>query len=293
MSDFIRQWSVEETHFGTSKSWVVLSSLEASIKARIERLGIPLKNWNIQINYGIKTGYNEAFIVDSETKARLINLDSKNAEIIRPILKGRNIKKYKAEFGNLWIINSHNGLKKKLIPRVNVEQDYPVVYQYLKNYEQELIRRFDKGDHWTNLRNCAYLDEFEREKIIWLELTDIPKFAYDNRQIMVEATAFMMVGEKLKYLTAFLNSKISEWYFDKITTSSGVGTNRWKKIYIENLPVPIISGEPLNKIEVLIDRILKRIEDLQTTVELEEEIDDLLCDYYGFSKEERAVIYNR
>ncbi len=130
-----------------SDSWVVLSPIEAQIKQKIETIGTPLKNWDILINYGIKTGYNEAFIIDGKKKAELIEQDPKSAEIIRPILRGKDIRKYFIEFENMWLINTHNGYKTKsgnLVQRINIES-YPAVKKHLDKY-------------WKNLstRKCSY-----------------------------------------------------------------------------------------------------------------------------------------
>ncbi|HDR90990.1 MAG TPA: class I SAM-dependent DNA methyltransferase, partial [candidate division Zixibacteria bacterium] len=149
------------------EAWVVAGAEEMAIRRKIERLGTPLKDWDISINYGIKTGYNEAFIIDNEKRDELVAKDPKSAEIIKPLLRGRDIKKFRADWKGLWLINSHNGIKEKGIPPINVKKDYPAIYEHLKRYEPQLRKRQDQGDNWTNLRNCAYLEEFEKEKIIF------------------------------------------------------------------------------------------------------------------------------
>ncbi|EDK72373.1 type IIS restriction-modification protein [candidate division TM7 genomosp. GTL1] len=290
MSVYFRQHHLVATDLSPQKSWSVLSPIESAIKAKVEQKGIPLKNWDIRINYGIKTGYNDAFIIDRKTRDLLINKSSKNAEIIRPILKGRNINRYYANASDMWIINSHNGLKRAGIPRIDVKSDYPVVYDYFLQFEKRMTQRQDQGDHWTNLRNCAYVDHFQREKIIWLELTDSPKFAYDNEQKIIEATAFMMTGENLKYLCAFLNTKICEWYFDKITASSGAGTNRWKKIYIERLPVPYISASSQRLFIELLDQIIERKRANKPFQDLEEELNAMAFRLFDLTQEEVGLV---
>lgn len=103
------------------------------------------------------TGYNDAFIINGQTKARLIDEDPKSAEIIRPILRGRDIKRYGYEFADLWLINAHNGIKEKNIPPIDVA-DYPAIKAHLHRYYEQLSKRQDKGDTPFNLRNCAYMD---------------------------------------------------------------------------------------------------------------------------------------
>src|SRR5690606_856102 len=140
-------------------SWVILSEIEQRIKEKIEDVGTPLKEWKIRINYGIKTGFNEAFIIDGCKRKELIEEDPKSAEIIRPILRGRDIKRYHYEFADLWLINVHNGIKEKSIKPIEIS-DYPAIKKHLDGFYSELAKRADKGDTPYNLRNCAYTDDF-------------------------------------------------------------------------------------------------------------------------------------
>ena len=140
MSDYIKQNGIEGCRFDSSESWVILSEIEQRIKAKIEAVGTPLKDWDIQINYGIKTGFNEAFIINGEKRKELIAQDPKSAEIIRPILRGRDIKRYGYEFADLYLINTHNGVKEKGIKRINIE-DYPAVKAHLDLFYPQLEKK--------------------------------------------------------------------------------------------------------------------------------------------------------
>jgi hypothetical protein len=151
-------------NFSISKSWSILSNIEQRIKGKIEEIGVPLKDWNIQINYGIKTGLNEAFIISGEKKNELIAEDPKSAEIIRPILRGRDIKRYGYDFADLWLINTHNGVVNNGIPRVDVN-NYPAIKNHLDNYFPELQKRYDKGDTPYNLRSCDYMVKISHQSI--------------------------------------------------------------------------------------------------------------------------------
>lgn len=140
-----------------------MSPIEQSIKRKIEAVGTPLKDWDIQINYGIKTGYNEAFIITTEKREEILsNCQSEDerqrtAELIRPILRGRDIKRYGYVDSGLYLINTHNGIRGR-IPRINID-DYPAVKAHLNRYWNKIEKRTDKGDTPYNLRNCAYLVE--------------------------------------------------------------------------------------------------------------------------------------
>ena len=166
LSDYIKQNGVEGCRFDSSESWVILSEIEQRIKTKIEAVGTPLRDWDIQINYGIKTGFNEAFIINGEKRKELIAQDPKSAEIIRPILRGRDIKRYGYEFADLYLINTHNGVKEKGIKRINIE-DYPAVKAHLDLFYPQLEKRADQGDTPYNLRNCAYIEDFSKQKIVW------------------------------------------------------------------------------------------------------------------------------
>ena len=154
------------TSFTTSSSWTILSPIEQAILTKIKQKGIPLKNWGIHINRGILTGYNEAFIVSAEKKEELIAADPKSAEIIRPILRGKDIKRYHYSFAGLWLINTHNGIKRENIQPVNVNE-YPAIKEYLEQFFPKLSMRADKGNTPYNLRNCVYLNDFFEQKIVW------------------------------------------------------------------------------------------------------------------------------
>ena len=238
-------------NFADSIPWVILSPIEQSIKQKIESVGIPLKDWNIQINYGIKTGFNDAFIISTEKRDEILaNCQTEDervrtAELIRPILRGRDIRRYGYKWAELWIINIHNGIKGKF-PRIKIE-DYPAIKAHLDLYWDKISKRTDKGDTPYNLRNCAYMEDFSKPKIIWGEISDKSKFAFDFLgEYIPEATSFYMKGECIEYLLSALNSSVSEWLFSKVGTTTGVGTIRWKKYTIEQLIVAKLSTEQLN-----------------------------------------------
>ena len=286
LSVFVQQ-SGSECEFSNSDSWVILSPIEQSIKRKIEAVGTPLKDWDIQINYGIKTGYNDAFIINTEKRDEILsNCQSEDertrtAELIRPILRGRDIKRYGYNWANLWLINTHNGIRGKL-ERVHIE-DYPAIKAHLDQYWDRISKRADKGDTPYNLRNCAYLEDFSKQQIVWIELSDEPKFSY-VQNVMSVNTVFFLTGEHVLHILGLLNSKLITWYFKHcIGTTSGVGTNRWLKYTIEQIPIaPINIG-----IEQLVNQICSN---LDTTID--RKIDDMVCKQYGLDEEEISFIVN-
>ena len=128
-------------------SWVAYDKNEYKLIKRIEGQGIPLKDWDIEINYGIKTGFNEAFIIDTETRDRLVKEDPKSAEIIKPILRGEDVKAYVPKWDGKWLISAHNGVKAKGIAPIDVERDYMAVYKWLFQFKPQLEKRQDKGNY--------------------------------------------------------------------------------------------------------------------------------------------------
>ena len=277
------------TSFEKSKSWAILSQIEAGIKSKIEAIGIPLKDWNININRGVLTGYNEAFIITGHKRDELIAEDSGAAEIIRPILRGRDIQRYGFNFANLWLINVHNGLKENDLPPIDVN-DYPAIKNHLNHYYAKLAKRADKGVTPYNLRNCAYMNDFFKQKIVWGEISDKPKFAIDiDGKFTPEATTFMMTGKHLKYLLCFLNSTLSEYYFAKIGTTTGMGTLRWKKYLIETLPVPKVEPQTASILEGLLDSMLANFDNAEYYIA---RINKVIYGIFNFNAEEIDFIEN-
>ncbi|MBO5674481.1 MAG: class I SAM-dependent DNA methyltransferase [Paludibacteraceae bacterium] len=268
--------------FPSVDSWVILSSLEQSIKNKIEAVGTPLREWDINIYRGVLTGYNDAFIIDSAKKEEiLLNCKTeeerlRTTELIRPILRGRDIKRYSYDWAGLWLINTHNGVKGRLSP-IDIN-DYPSVKQYLDLHWEKIKKREDKGITPYNLRNCAYMDDFNKPKIVWIELSDEAKFTICEELIPLN-TVFFITGEKLYNILGMLNAKITKWYFTHcLGTTSGVGTNRWLKYTIEQLPLIYNMDE---QFESIVKSILSK-----PTIDLEKKIDKILYQAYNLSNEE-------
>ena len=245
LSHYLNQ-NQSECPFTTKDSWVILSKIEQSIKQKIEAIGTPLKDWNIQINYGIKTGCNEAFIISTEKRNEILNNCSsedertRTEEIIRPILRGRDIKRYGYDWHDLWLINTHNGIKGK-VPKIEISK-YPAIKNHLDQFKDKIWSRADQGDTPYNLRNCAYMDLLEHPKIVYSEIVNSPQFYLDEGKFFPEATAFVLTGkeEELKYLVKILNSDYCFYIFKTFYAGGGLGAKgiRYKKAFIEKLPIP-------------------------------------------------------
>jgi type I restriction-modification system DNA methylase subunit len=275
----------------TSEPWTFNNEATELVKNKIKQVGPLLKNSSYRILYGIKTGLNDAFVIDEQIKDELVASDTKNAEILMPLLRGRDIARYETKPIVSWIIATKNEFK--------VPQWYPIVAEYLEMRDKELEgkvrKRGDQGDHWMNLRDCAYYDLMESEKIIWLELTDRNKFTYTNRGEYILAGAWMISGPNLKALLGVLNSTLVNFYFQFISNSSGMGTTQWKKFAVENIPIPDFKKIPKSLFTQLVTLVDKRLslrmaESTFECEELEKEIDSLVYQIYGLSSEEIAII---
>ncbi len=209
--------------FETSDSWTILSTIEQQIRRKIEQAGIPLKEWNLNIYRGILTGFNEAFIISSEKKDELIAADPKSAEIIRPILRGKDIKKYSFNFADLWIINVHNGIKELNIAPINVDE-YPAIKEHLDYYYPQLAKRADKGITPYNLRNCAYMNDFFQQKIVYREISNAMDACMVESGVMLNNKCYLITGDHLVYLLAFFNSTLfTKIILPQANTTGGKG----------------------------------------------------------------------
>lgn len=257
----IPQSTLNETNF------TFLDKSKFELKNKIEKVAKPLKDWDVNIYRGILTGLNEAFIIDSDTRDKILNNcvgeeREQTQKLIRPILRGRDVKRYDYEWAGLWLINIHNGYDTK--PRINID-NFPKLKLYLDKFEPKLSKRSDKGVTPYNLRNCAYLDEFEKEKILCARMVQSPKFAYDINNNIPDNTAYCITGENLKFLLAFLNStavyKIFNFFYAGGGLEGEIKINR-----LEILPIPQITPQNenlANEIINLVDEILKANEKIK------------------------------
>jgi len=271
-------------------AWFIGSYDEQRLKEKIERIGKPLKEWDVKIYRGVLTGFNEAFIIDTPTKESLCVEDPKSAEILKPILRGRDIKRYRHKWAGFWLIQS--GFD------IDMPKKYPAVYKYLLQFEKRARRRDDQGKNWWNLRACSYYSEFEKEKIVYPNMTKYLPFLYDNEMFYTNQKCFIITGRaNLKYLVGFFNSKISfRWIKDNCPELQG-GTRELSKIFFENIPIPSIT--PVNKtltdkIKSLVDKILqlKKNNPKSDISEFDKQIDQMVYELYSLTPKEIEIVEN-
>ncbi|GAA9852538.1 class I SAM-dependent DNA methyltransferase [Helicobacter pylori] len=301
----------------STESFIFANATLLDLRDKIESIGTPLKDWSIQIYRGILTGCNEAFIIPTEKRDEILkNCDDaqkdergmsereRTIELIKPILRGKDIKRYCYEWADLWVINTHNGytsdLKSK-IPPIDIEK-YPATKAHLDAHWDTIATRSDQGDTPYHLRNCAYLEDFEKEKIVYGEIVQEPRFYLDNGEcelgyFYAEATSFILTGEHLRYLLGMLHSKLITFAFKTFYAGGGLGESgyRYKKAFIERLPIPQITEknqELVRKITACAEAILeaKEKDPKANTQRLEKEIDALVYQLYNLTDEEIKII---
>ncbi|EKE88918.1 eco57I restriction-modification methylase family protein [Helicobacter pylori R046Wa] len=295
----------------STESFIFANVTLLDLRDKIEQNGTPLKDWDIQINYGIKTGANEAFIIPTEKRDEILNACKTQEErerterLIKPILRGKDIKRYFYEWAGEWLINTHNGytsaLKSK-IPPIDIAK-YPATKAHLDSHYDTIATRCDQGDTPYNLRNCAYLEDFEKEKIVYGEIVQEPRFYLDNGEcelgyFYAEATSFILTGEHLRYLLGMLHSKLITFAFKTFYAGGGLGESgyRYKKAFIERLPIPQITEKNQELADKITDSakqilVLKEKKDPKAnTQKLEKEIDALVYQLYHLTDEEIKII---
>ena len=285
--------------------WSIMSHVERKVMEKIDAEGTPIRDWDLVISRGVITGYNKAFIIDDATRSALVSKDPRSSEIIKPVLRGRDVQRFRPVWAGVWVIIAKFGSYKTL------PKEYPAVYEHLSRHEDKLRARgqcrysrsgrgnanpeYEGQHHWLELDNNPkdhYLEEFAKEKLLWIELVENGRFAYDDSGIYGEATTFVMTGEFLKFLCAVLNSALTRWLLKQIAPTSGMGTPRWKKVYVEAIPIPKIPAAKQHPFIQLVDEIIetKDADPDADTSHLEWEIDRLVYDLYGLTEEENTAI---
>ncbi|HOS15557.1 MAG TPA: Eco57I restriction-modification methylase domain-containing protein [Bacteroidales bacterium] len=296
--------------------WNIVKPSIERIKIKAEKSGKIIKDWKINFRRGLLTGLNEAFIIDDKTKERIIADEANNQKFIKPILRGRDTRKYYADFKNLWILNIPKGYTIKTnqgddsivmepVPRYGfMEFDqawaffshmHKDVAMHLLPFKEKAEKREDQGDFWWELRACSYIAEFEKPKIIFSEIVSEPQFFYDEEGYYPEATVFFMSGEKLKYLTALLNSKCVTFLFKTFYMGGElVGKIRYKKAFLEQVPIPYPTESQEMEVSTLVDAIISQKEQspYSDISKLEKQIDQLVYKLYDLTEEEIGIIEN-
>lgn len=299
MSVFVQQ---EGTlcDFPGNDSWVILSPVEQSIKRKIESVGTPLKDWDINIYRGVLTGYNEAFIINTEKRNEILaNCQSeeeraKTAELIRPILRGRDIKRYGYNWADLWLIATFPSRHYDI-------EAFPSVKKHLLSYGKERLEQTGKtyavngekikarkktNNKWFETQDSiSYWDDFNKPKIVYPNMTKYMPFVYDDMGYYTNQKCFVITGQNIAYLTAFFNSSLFKFCFRESFPELQGGTREMSKIFFDKIPVKQISNKEEELFKNAIDDIQNEYNKSKAIV-----IDSMIYDLYNLSEKERQII---
>jgi type I restriction-modification system DNA methylase subunit len=288
---------VNQTDLG-EKEWSTQKRGGNELLNKIRSNGLPIDEYvGSKINYGIKSGLNEAFIIDEKKKVELLNKDPKSAELIKPFLIGAEIKRYSIKPKNNYLILTRIG--------VDIER-YPAILKHLNNFKQALEKRWDKGNYWYELRTCAYYDLFSVPKIVWGNLATKSSFSIDEKGFYVNNPACSLPTDS-RYVLGILNSKLMSYFLKSICAERQGGFIEQKPVYVSQVPIKKPTKVQEVEITQLVDKMLQlneklvrigdRLTDEKARIEKEvtetdEKIDALVFGIYGITEEEKKIIEN-
>ena len=283
-----------------SDSWVILSPIEQSIKRKIEAVGTPLKDWDINIYRGVLTGYNEAFIISTEKRNEILancqteEERARTAELIRPILRGRDIKRYGYDWAGKYLIATFPSR------HYDIEQ-YPAVKQYLLSFGKERLEQTGKtytvnggkvkarkktNNKWFETQDSiSYWEDFNKPKIIYPNMTKYMPFVYDNKAYCTNQKCFIITGQSIAYLTAFFNSSLFKFCFRESFPELQGGTREMSKIFFDKIPVMQVTNETNTQFKSVVDDIQEAYNKSKAMT-----IDAMIFDLYNLSEKERQFI---
>jgi hypothetical protein len=273
----------------TNESWVILAPKRQRIKNLVMSQGTMLSQWDIKINRGILTGLNDAFYVDQTQYEAFVRQEPQATEYLVRVLRGRAVDRYAPAWDGTWMINSHNGVRSSGIPPVNLAQQAPILFNHLQQFQANLERRGDKGDHWTNLRNCAYLQDFTKPKIIYPNMTKFMPFYLDKDEgYFTNQKCYIISGavSTLPYLTAVFNSTLFRCCFKDNFPELLGNTYELSKVFFERIPIkkPTVAEAHLcNQLVTLVQRAKQHATDSTyraAALFIEEVIDLCVAEFY-------------
>ena len=293
--------------------WSLANQDVQKVLDKLNKVGVPLEQYvDGKIYYGIKTGLNEAFIIDETTKNELISEDPKSAEVIKPFLAGRDVKRYYPPqsdnhlilFPNGWTDANAKAAKDKWLW---LQKEYPAIARHLEPLSTRAKKRSDQGEYWWELRPCAYYAEFEKPKIIYAEIAMRGQFYLDECNFYGDTTSFIL-GSSSPYILGILNSKLFSFGFSQISSGIRGGFYRWKRQYMFPMPIRTIDfSNPADQaahdrmtqmVETMLDLHKQKADTsgdtlaaLETRItDLDAAIDALVYELYDLTEEEIKIV---
>lgn len=293
------QTNCVQCSFGT-ESWSILSNIERSIKQKVETVGVPLREWDVQIFRGVLTGYNDAFIISSDKREKILancadeEERTRTEELIRPILRGRDIKRYDYEFANQYIIatfpsrqyniDDYQSLRGFLLS-FGMERLEQTGKEYIIGGEKVKARKKTNNKWFETQDSISYWDEFSQPKIIWKRVGSIIRFSYDEKGVLgLDSTCFA-TGTHIPYLCCVLNSSMGHYLLHN-APRTGTGDLLISVQAVEPVRIPLVCENE----DIFIELVNKAINDSSDNID--DEIDSIIFDLYGLNPEEREYIIN-
>ncbi|WP_254172800.1 DUF7149 domain-containing protein [Planktothrix pseudagardhii] len=279
-----------------SDGWRLESSQVLDLLAKLQNTGTPLGEYvNGRFYYGIKTGFNEAFIIDRQTRDKLIAEHSSSAEVIKPLLRGRDVKRWRVDFADQYLIKIESSENKKHPwsdqPEKEAEKifynTYPAIYQYFNQFKEALIKRCDQGKFFWELRSCIYWKKFEQSKIIYPNICKSNEFAWDELGYYTNQKAFIIPTND-KFLLAVLNSSVVRFLFENLLSKLQGDFYEPSSIFMKDFPIPSSSQSEREAITNLVQKCLNPQE--EDVNKIETEIDKLVYQLYGLTEEEIKIV---
>ena len=303
LSEVMREaaWPQPQDTLDAKRGWALVRPDMLALLEKLRRGGMPLGEYvGGRIHYGIKTGYNRAFVIDQATKDSLVAEDSSSAEVIKPWLRGRNVKRWRIEWNGEYLIaiqNSDDEVAQNPWGDAESEEDarqifrdiYPAVHDHLSQYEERLTKRWDQGKFWWELRACAYYSEFKKLKIIYPHFNTEPNFAFEDSGALSNDKTYILPEAPL-YLLGVLNSKVGDFFFHHLCPSVQRGYMEFRIIYVKQMPIPEPTKPQREAIEALVRKLLDAEGQGPQVEEWEQELNALVYQVYGLTDDEIAIV---
>ena len=283
----------------TAEEWVLTSPDAIALLKKLQGTGVPLGE--TQLFFGIKTGCNDAFIIDETVRQQLTSEDANSGELIKPLLRGRDVRRWQAKWANRYLITIASSANREW-PWSNAEDEasaerifaetYPAVHRHLSNYRDRLIARADKGTFYWELRSCAYYDAFTKPKVIYPDISPFMRACYDTTNALCLQTTYVLPTTDFSLL-AILNSRVFDWYarhkFQSLNDPWAGGGLRFIRQYMAHAPIAARTAAQQAELSRLVSQILAA-PDSDNVRALERQIDAVVYQLYGLSSAEIALI---
>lgn len=290
------------------EGWTLCDEKTTRLLDKLKKAGLPLEEYvQGKIFRGVLTGLNDAFVIDAETKNKLISEDPKSEEILRPFLSGKNIKRYCRLEPEKYLILFPKGWTNERIKGVKnawswLEANYEAIARHLKPYEEAGKKRCDKGDYWWELRACDFYMEFEKPKLIYPNICNRNIFTYDENSLYTNQKCFIISLDD-KSLLGILNSSTFNFLYKQILPKLRGGFFEPSYVFMKDMPVPSVSNEEKVNLITLVDQMLQTQKDFHNSKSesdkklyeqkiniLDKKIDDLVYKLYGLTEEEIKIV---